>query len=889
MTTQILTSKLFIPPPHANLVSRTRLLDRLEQVWENKLTIISAPAGFGKTTLLSEWISQCENPICWLSLDERDNDLRRFLHYFITALKQVERDLGEQGLSMLQSPQPLETEDLLTGLIGEIERISQPFAVVLDDYHLITEHKIQQMLIFLLDHQPKKMHLVISGRADPPWPTSRLRIRGDVLEMRSQEMRFSMEETAIFLHNYKELALSQNEIAALEKRTEGWIAGLQMAAISMIGREDVAGFIQSFTGSHRFVMDYLMEEVLDQQSPEIRDFLLKTAILERLTAPLCDAVVGRQGSQAVLLELEKKNLFLTALDDQRRWYRYHHLFGDLLSNHLQQTEPDAVLDVHRRAGNWYQENGLFPDAVKHAIVINDIERIVQLTDELAVYKMNYGELNALMAWLDRLPKTTLLQYPWLLVVRSWALFNSGKYDDVELNLREIEKTLSKKTLPEALAFRMRGHMAALRSYLGELREDGPTAIRQAEDALALLPEKDIKLRSFVAIRWANGLVWYGDFEKAIAAYKEAGEASKLAGDSHLAITALSEKAVVQMFAGKLSQAVESMRETCNYAEMITRRDGRQPPAVGILFRHMSMIKRERNELAEAEHYAQEAVKLSRQWGEKEALIFGLLALVRVQFSLGKYEQAEQNLDQILRTAKQISPVTVLFFQNWVYHLQIHQGKTEAAQIWADERGFTASDEFGYQDRFEYHLYARLLAARGDYAQALKAADALLKVVVGVGDLVMTIQIEVLRAIILDKMNKSDQAMAAIGKVLSIAGAEGYVRSIIDEGEEVRELLKKAIAKGIEVNYASKLLAVFEHESRPSISEKDTAYSMLDQLSSRELEALRLLVTEMTAPEIADEMIVSVSTVRTHIKNIYSKLDVHSRHEAVTKAKELKLL
>jgi LuxR family maltose regulon positive regulatory protein len=889
VTNQILATKLYIPPLRSNLVSRSRLLDLLFQGSSRKLTLISAPAGYGKTTLLSEWISQSTYLTCWLSLDARDNDLKRFLKYFIIALQQVENDLGKEVLSTLQSSQPLETEVLLTHLVAEIDAVSQPFIFVLDDYHVITESDIQQILIFLLNHQPRQMHLIISSRADPPWPLSRLRVRDDVLEIRSHDMRFTTEETAAFLNQFMGLALSPEDIAALEKRTEGWIAGLQMAAISMRGREDLAGFIQSFTGSHRFVMDYLMEEVLNQQSPEFRDFLLKTSILERLTGPLCDSVVGIQNSQSILLDLDQKNLFLISLDDQRQWYRYHQLFTDLLRNHLQQTQPDIVRDLHQKAGSWYDENGLFPDAVHHALAANDIERIVQLTDELAVYEMDYGELDAFMVWLDRLPERTVLEYPWLLVARSWAFFNTGNYEATETSLDEIERLLATQPFSDDLKIRIQGHVAAIRSYIAEVRDDMALGIQKAEDALALLPERDLKLRSFVAIRWANCIVGFGEFDKAIQAYKEAGEASKLIGDGHLAITALSEMATVQMFAGKLQQAIESIADIKFYAETLAQKDGRRLPAMGILYRHVSHIKRELNELLEAEYYANEAVKICQQWGEKETLLYGLAALNRVQFAQKKFDEVDQNFEKILQMAGQISPLTVTFFQNWKIHFQLMRGKTEEAEKWARDLGLTPDDEFDYASRFEYQNLAHLMVVKGNYNQALIITNALVKVATDVCDQVCTIPHKVLQALILDKLSKTDKAMLAMEEALALARAEGYVRSILDEGEAVGELLRKAIAQGVEVDYARMLLTALEEESKPSIPEQRPSARLVDPLSDRETEVLRLLVTDLTSPEIADELIVSVSTVRSHIKNIYSKLDVHSRHEAVTKARDLGIL
>ena len=889
MTTQIITTKLFVPSPRPELVSRPRLLERLERGAAGKLTLITAQAGFGKTSLLAEWIKRRDQPVCWLSLDEGDNDLHRFLEYLIAALRKFNHDLGENLLLALQSPERQEAENLLTGLINEITTAGQPLILILDDYHVITEPEIQHLLLFLLDHMPPQMHLIISSRSDPPWSLARLRTRADMLEIRSRDMRFTLEESATFLNDRMGLALSLQDVAALEKRTEGWIVGLQLAALSIQHRPDKEAFIRAFTGSHRYVVDYLVEEVLDQQSPEIQDFLLKTSILTRLTASLCDAVLGRQGSQAVLLELDQKNLFLNPLDDVRRWYRYHHLFADVLKHHLQQSMGAEVLDLHKRASVWYEENGLITDALTHALLSNEIERIVQLTDEFTVYKLDHAELKALLHWLERLPESTRALHPWLLVTKTWALFNLGEYEAVEDNLTQIEIVLSAHTLTDELVSRMRSHGAAIRSYLAELRDDAQSAMQQAEAALALLPDQDIKLRAFVAIRWANCLSWLGELERSIQVYQESGESSKRVGENQLAITALSEMAIIQMVTGKLRQAAENITEISNYAETLARRDGRRQPAMGILYRHLSNIKREQNELAEAEHYINEAIHICKQWGEKESLLAALFTSTRVQFAQGNFQQLERNFQQITQIAAEISPEYVAQAKTWRVHYQLLMGKVEQAESWVQDLGLKAGDVFGYNRQQDYFNYARYLFIRGNDVQALEVLDTLLDVIRLAGAAMYTIQYRVLQAIILSRLDRMGEAMVAMREALSLARAQGYVRSILDQGEAVGDLLRSAIAKGIEVGYASKLLRIFQDEpTGPSFLNMQAA-NLLDPLSERELEVLRLLVTDLSAPEIAERLFISVSTVRSHIKQIYSKLDVHSRFEALSKARELKLL
>ena len=906
MPKPLLATKFYIPAPRPELVPRLRLIEQLNHGLKGKLTLISAPAGFGKTTLLCECAQQCKKPTAWLSLDEGDNDPESFLSYLIAALGKTEPGIEVGLLEVLESSHTLDSVDVLTKLVNKISESIRPFVLVLDDYHVITEPDIQKMMLFVIENQPAHMHLVISSRSDPPWPLARFRVRGELSELRSQDLRFTQEEAAMFLNDMMGLALSGEDVSALESKTEGWIAGLQMAAISMRKRNDRTSFIQAFTGSHRYVIDYLMEEVLGQQTPQIQDFLLKTSILERLNSDLCDAVIGEQSpdgsepatakrtisigtSQAILEAIERNNLFLIPLDDQRRWYRYHHLFGDLLKSHLQDTHANVVPDLHTKASIWYEQAGLIPDAINHALAADDIERIVHLVEGLAVYKMDAGELRAFLNWLDHLPQDAAYQYPWLMIARSWALFNSGQYEAVETTLNQVEEILSQEDVSPKLRDRIRGHIAALRSYLAEVREDVELGIQKAEDALRLLPDQDLKLRSFVAIRWANCLVGIGDFEKAIQAFQEAGNAAKLIEDGHLAITALSEMSIVQMWAGNLRQAIASIQDISNYAELLAQKDGRQSLARGILYRHLSHIKHELNELTEAEYFAEKSVKICQQWGEKEALIFGLARLAHEQFALRKFDLVDQNMSKVLELAGQLSPLTLDYFQKFRIFLQLRRGLTEDAETWATKLGLSPNNQFKYEVRFVNQIYAHLLIAKADYANALKVVNGLLEVFAEVGDKIRTIQFNVLQAIILNKIGQTNDALIAMEKALSLASAEGYVRSILDEGEAVGELLRMAITKGIEAEYASNLLSSLEGEINYVRLDRQTKVLMVESLSQRELEVLRLLVTNLTTPEIAEELCISISTARSHIKNIYGKLDAHSRHEAVTKARELGIL
>ena len=425
MSTPILATKLYIPPPRPKVVLRPRLIERLNEGLDRKLTLISAPAGFGKTTLVSEWVAGSERPAAWLSLDEGDNDPTRFLTYLVAALQTIAPDIGEGVLSVLQSPQPPPTESILTALLNEITAVPDDFVLVLDDYHVIDARPVDAALTFLLEHLPPQMHLVITTREDPQLPLARLRARGQLTELRAADLRFTPSEAAAFLNEVMGLNLSAEDIAALETRTEGWIAGLQLAALSMRGREDVPGFIRAFAGDNRYIVDYLVEEVLQRQPERVRSFLLQTSILDRLSGPLCDAVTGQEEGNALLEALERGNFFVVPLDDRRHWYRYHHLFADVLHAHLMAEQPDQVPTLHRRASEWYEQHGSAADAIRHALAAEDFERAADLV-ELAVPAMRRSRQEAtLLGWLKALPDELIQCRPVLSVAYAGTLLQAA--------------------------------------------------------------------------------------------------------------------------------------------------------------------------------------------------------------------------------------------------------------------------------------------------------------------------------------------------------------------------------------------------------------------------------------------------------------------------------
>ncbi|MBA3473304.1 MAG: hypothetical protein H0T57_08795 [Rubrobacter sp.] len=513
MSTPILATKLYIPPPRPKVVLRPRLIERLNEGLHRKLTLISAPAGFGKTTLVSEWVAGCERPAAWLSLDEGDNDPTRFLAYLVAALRTIAADIGEGVLGVLQSPQPPPTESILTALLNEITTIPDDFVLVLDDYHVIDAKPVDNALAFLLEHLPPRMHLVIATREDPHLPLARLRVQGQLSELRAADLRFTPSEAAGFLNQVMGLNLSAEDIAALETRTEGWIAGLQLAAISMQGHKDAASFIESFTGSHHFVLDYLVEEVLQQQPESVQTFLLRTSILAHLCGPLCDAVLldPSASGQETLEYIEHANLFLVPLDNERRWYRYHHLFAELLRQRLHQSttsstgdEVGDVAELHSRASVWYEDNGLEIEAFQHAAAANDVERAARLIEGEGMPLQFRGAGAPVLNWLESLPKTALDARPSLWVTYASTLLFGGQHTAVEQTLQAAEAALQ-GTEPDEETRDLIGRIASMRATLAVIQNDVETIITQSRRALEYLHRDNLLVRT--ATTWTLGYAY----------------------------------------------------------------------------------------------------------------------------------------------------------------------------------------------------------------------------------------------------------------------------------------------------------------------------------------------------------------------------------------------
>jgi LuxR family maltose regulon positive regulatory protein len=896
MDEPLLQTKLYIPATRpdpvarlrTSLVPRPHLMERLDAGLPGKLTLISAPAGFGKTTLVSSWLEHVNLPAAWLSLDEDDNDFARFWTYFIAALQTIQPEVGTNVLALLQSSSLPPSHTLLTLLINDLTAISERFILVLDDYHSIETETIDQALDFFLDHLPPLMHLVLTSRADPNLSLSRLRASGQLNELRSADLRFTPAETARFLEQMTSLSLTAAEVAALDLRTEGWIAGLQMAALSLQQREAAAAsqFIQEFSGSHRYIMDYLVDEVLQGQPAEVQTFLLVTSIPDRLCAPLCDSVIGAmervnvgtlQPSNEVLGYLEHANLFITPLDDQRHWYRYHHLFADLLRLRLQRTYPDQVATLHLSAGQWYEQVGLTGPAVRHALAAQAFGRAAALVEQVAPALIQRTELTRLLIWLEALPEEEVQSRPLLALYYVWGLFLSGQIEQAAARLKAVEADEAKRT-PE-----VQGHVAAMRAYL--IRETGDFAatIDLSRQALAHLPEQDSLLRAMINLNLAIAHYFQGEFEAASQLLTEniaTGQTIQLMANT---LSAIYFKSQILQAQGALQQALQLCQEGL---ELVTQGGWQDFPAVGFVYVAFGDLFRERNELSKAAEYLERGIRLGQAGGHPHILIIGHVWLAWLRHTQGDVTGSHEAIRDALQVVrqKQVSRFWPLpSAACYQARLWIAQGDLAAASRWAQESGL---DPVNCPATFLYEVdcltLARLLIAQGNLEEAESLLLRLHQGAAAAKRYGSLIEILILQAFTLAVQKRREEALSVFAQALRLAEPGGFVRIFLDEGAPMAELLRQAVAQDLHASYALRLLTAMREAAA-------VPQPLVEPLSERELEVLRRVAAGYSNQEIAQDLVVAVSTIKKHISNIYSKLEVGSRTQAIARARELGLL
>jgi LuxR family maltose regulon positive regulatory protein len=903
MAGPLLETKLHVPRWRRNLVARPRLSERLSRGAESALTLVSAPAGFGKTTLLAEWLAVAAadgQSVAWLSLDQRDNDPALFWTYVVAALNTGAPGGGAGALSLLEPPRPPNEAGLVT-LLNDLDAISNDVVLVLDDYHVIDARDVQDGVAFLLEHLPPQIHLVIASRTDPPLPLARLRGRGELAEIRAADLRFTPGEAAAYLNEVMGLALTAADVAALEGRTEGWIAALQLAALSMQGREDTAAFIDGFAGDDRYIVDFLAEEVLQRQPEHVQHFLLRTSILDRLSGSLCDAVTGQDGGKAKLTALERGNLFLVPLDDRRQWYRYHQLFADVLHARLLDEQPDDVPELHRRASGWLEQNGEQSEAIRHALAAGDFERAADLV-ELAIPAMRRSRQEAaVLGWLKLLPDEVVRVRPVLSVGFAGALLAGGEYEGVEARLRDAERWLDGATgiragsqaadmvvVDDEEFRRLPAEIELYRAAQALARGDGPETVRHARQALELSPADEHLGRASAAALmglafWANG-----DLEAGHSGYAECMAGLRRAG--HIADTfgcaiALAD---IRRTQGHLGEAMRTYEQALQRA---SQQGGPVLRGTADMYVGMSEIHRERDDLPAATQQLLRSQDLGEHNGLPQNRYRWRVAMARIREAEGDLDGALDLLNEAERLYvgdffPNVRPVPALRAR-----VRIARGELGEALGWARERGLSADDDLSYLRECEHITLARVLLARYTAERAersVQEATRLLERLLRAADegqrTGSVIEILVLQALARQARGDIPAALASLRRALTLAEPEGYARIFADEGPPMASLLRAAAKQGIAPSYVRRLLAAVNktEDSTPA------SQGLIEPLSERELDVLRLLGTDLGGPEIARELVVSLNTVRTHTKNIYAKLGVNNRRAAVRRARELDL-
>ncbi len=902
MSVQLLATKLYAPPHRPKLVLRPSLIERLNEGLHRKLTLISAPAGFGKTTLASEWIAGCRRPAAWLSLDEGDCDLTRFLTYLISALQMVKEDFGANVSGMLQAPQPAPTESVLTSLVNDLSTIPDSFTLVLDDYHTVDAKPVDDALAFILEHSPPQMHLVITTREDPNLPLAKWRARGQLTELRAADLRFTGAETAKFFNQAMGLGLSQENIITLENRTEGWIAGLQMAALSLQGRTDTSSFIQAFSGSHRFVLDYLLEEVLHGQTAQVHDFLLQTAILDRLCGSLCNAVTGGEDSGAMLDALDRANLFIVPLDDKRQWYRYHHLFSDVLKGRLLASHPDRVSALHLRASEWFEQNDLPPDAIAHAFAANDFVRAAGQI-ELAWPAME-GRLRSAtwLAWARQLPDGLVRTRPVLCVCYALALLESAEMEASDSRLKDAERLLANPSAEMIIADReqfrtLPAKIAVARAYHAQALGDVQDTEKYARLGLELLPEGDNPSRGQLSGLLGLSCWVRGDLEAAARTFTDFSATFRAVRNVPDAIGTAFVLADIRMAQGHLNDAASVLEQSLQYA---LDQDGPISPSAADLYRGLCELSRTRGDLESAARHLSKGKELG---GQSEQL--GLQYRLSVAHALMR--QSQGDLDGALNLLCEadrlyirtplpvVHPIPAMKARIWVA-----QGKRAEAMDWASGQGLTVDDELNYLHEFDHITLARVLLAwhtgnRGDsLGKAMRLLGRLLQAAEENGRTGSMIEILVLQTLAHNAKSDIPSALVSLEKALTLAEPEGFVRIFLDEGPTMADLLARmATSHGNSTPamgaYIQKLRMQGKHSSIKDASPASLSQGLIEPLTQRELEVLGLIGQGLSNQEIGDRLFLALDTIKGHNRRIFEKLCVRRRTEALTRARELGLL
>lgn len=895
MASRLLLTKLYRPAVPVKYVQRPFLVQRLQEGLETgrQLTLVSAPAGFGKTTCVSEWVDTLALPVTWLSLDPADDDPGRFFTYLVAALQQVDETLGQEVEAVLRAGQLPPIEGIRTTLSNDILELNQRFLLILDDFQVIENRFILQVWEKLVSNMPQPLYLVLITREDPSLPLARLRANNQLTEIRAVDLRFSSQEADHFLSEVMGLSLSVADMVLLEERTEGWIAGLQLAGLSMRDRANPSHFIANLSGSHRYILSYLTEEVLNQQPAEIQHFLLQTAVLGKLNGDLCNFVTERDDGRFLLEQLYNNNLFLTSLDDEQQWYRYHHLFADLLRHQLQQTFPaDTIRSLHSRATTWLAQHGLDDDAIKHALAADDYETAAALSEQAARPLIFSGQINTVKSWLAALPSPTFAARPRLAVYRAWIELVQGKSALSAHGMQELDGMLNDLP-PSPENDQLRLELMVILCRFVALSGNTARAIQMAEEVLASLPAADqaSRARANSALAIAYGME--GQVEKAEKAYAQCLRLAQAAGYYSLASHTTMVMAQGRTEYGQLRQAARAYQSIIDMGEQ----SGQKLffPAgqgyVGLADIHLEWL-----DLELAEAYVQQGIDLCRQGG-LAGVVTGTLIKSRLRQAQGDLESALAELEGLAH-ADGAAMIAVALRQ-----VQIRRalGENESLSRWVmpltallDGRLSPIPLPLLVAESVQAILI-RIYIAQEEMEQAQKMLDTLQQTAASGGRHGRLVGVYLLQAMVLQKQDQETAALDYLQKSLALAEPEGYGLLFLEEGPAVALLLHTFLTRSSAParlkHYAQKILDAFPEEARPAadLAPAATAEALVEPLSERELEILSLIGDGYSNQEIADQLVITVHTVKKHSSNIYGKLGVSSRTQAVARARELQLL
>jgi LuxR family transcriptional regulator, maltose regulon positive regulatory protein len=875
-------SKFSIPKLRQTLVHRPRLLGQLQDGVQRSLTLVSAPPGFGKTTLLVEWAAGESQPVAWFSLDSGDNDPVRFATNLVAACDCVR--VG--GLTPLTSPdQSLPPQFILQTLLVQLDNLTTDTVLVLDDYHVIQSSPVHELVAFLLEHPPVRLHLILATRADPPIPLARLRAQGELKELRADDLRFTGEEAALFLQDLMGLPITPEDVSVLEIKTEGWISGLQLAALSMQGRKDIESFVQTFSGSHRYILDYLVEEVLSRQPVPIQQFLLQTSILEELSAPLCSAVTGMDSDAQTTLEyLERANIFTIPLDDDRHWYRYHHLFADLLRVRLGQSSPELVPALHQRAALWLDQHGFTIPAVQHALAAKDFTLAAELMQAHSAERWSMSDISFLNQ-LAQLPREVLQTRPVLGVHRAWTLVLQSRLDEAGALLDSLLPHIPAGGTPATEE--LSGFVTLLLTYIHTLTLKPGHIELPAPDVLELVPRESLAMRNSADVMYARLLSYQGRFEEAVGILLNTVQRDITANGTTAIPICISTVVRLRFIQGRLSEADSLCRA---YIEHISQRDRRRYYTSGLLEIALAEVLLERNDLAVAEALALDGLQHNKPWNIPQSILLGYLRLVQVQLAQGSLNAAEETL----KTAESFMPIPArppdLEHEFRILHLTLDtaRGKHISSQEWAGD----LPDEFSSDYRFEYDylLLARLLIAEKRFSQAVHLLEALQTLAETGQRIGRLVKILLLQALTYAALGRKADAFISLAKCLDLAAPECFLRTFLDEGDPAKELLAayQRHPKGTQREYLGHILDSFP-KSEAAPAHVVLQQNLISPLTPRELDVLRCLAQGASNQAIAEELFITINSVKKHTGNIYRKLDASSRTQAIARGRELGLI